>query len=96
MFVVSVIYTCDLSEIDNHLATHIEYLDQQYKNGIFLVSGRKAPRTGGVILARSESLEALEVTISADPFKINGLAEYEITEFIPTKTTAELDFLREE
>ena len=94
MFVVSLNYTCELSEIEQHLDTHIEYLDKQYKNGVFLASGRKEPRTGGVILARSESLATLEDILSTDPFKIYGFAKYEITEFIPTKTSVELEFLK--
>ena len=94
MFVVSLTYTCKLSKIEEHLDAHIKYLEQQYKNGVFLASGRKEPRTGGVILARAESLVALETILSVDPFKINGLAKYEITEFIPTKTSVELEFLQ--
>ncbi|MBB1397254.1 YciI family protein [Pseudoalteromonas sp. SG44-8] len=93
MFVVSLTYVCDMSEVDKHLNSHIEYLNKQYSNGVFLASGRKEPRIGGVILARAESREALEQILSEDPFKIYGLASYEVTEFIPSKTSPELEFL---
>lgn len=93
MFVVSLTYTCDLSEVEKHLSDHLDYLERYYGNGTFLASGRKEPRTGGVILARAESIGSLEAVLSEDPFKVHGLADYEITEFVPTKTSAELEFL---
>ena len=93
MFIISLTYIFEMSEVDAHLSAHIDYLNQQYANGAFLASGRKIPRIGGVILANIESIEKLDQILSEDPFKQNGLAEYEITEFIPTKTSPELDFL---
>ena len=94
MFVVSLTYICELSEVEKHLASHMEYLEQQYHDGVFLASGRKEPRTGGIILARAESLDVIKTVLSKDPFKINKLAKYEITEFITTKTSLELEFLQ--
>lgn len=93
MFIVSLTYVVEMSEIDKHLNNHIEYLEKHYSKGVFLVSGRKIPRTGGVILARAETREALEQVLSKDPFKIYGLANYDVTEFVPSKTSRELEFL---
>jgi uncharacterized protein YciI len=93
MFVVSLTYVCELSEIEKHLADHIDYLDENYAKGVFLASGRKEPRTGGVILAQMDSRTELDKLIEKDPFKINGLANYEVIEFIPSKTIEALSFL---
>jgi uncharacterized protein YciI len=93
MFVISLTYTCDMSEVDKHLSAHIDYLDRQYSDGVFLASGRKVPRIGGVILADVESRDKLDQILAEDPFMQHGLADYDITEFIPTKTSAELNFL---
>ena len=93
MFVVSLTYVCELSEVDKYLDSHMEYLNKQYVNGVFLASGRKTPRTGGIIFAQAESREVLEHILSADPFKVHGLANYEITEFVASKAAPELDFL---
>lgn len=93
MFIVSLTYVCELSEIEKYLADHIDYLDQHYAKGIFLASGRKEPRTGGIILAQMESRAELEKLLDKDPFKINGLANYEVIEFIPSKTSTSLSFL---
>ncbi len=84
MFIISITYTADIQQIEAHLDEHKQYLQAQYDAGHFIASGRKVPRTGGIILARSESMELLEPIISADPFHLNKLAEYEITEFMPT------------
>jgi len=96
MFVISLTYICEMSDVEKHLSSHIDYLNTQYSNGVFLASGRKVPRTGGVILANAESREALDLILSDDPFKRHGLANYEVTEFVPSKTSQALDFLKQE
>ncbi len=95
MFIISLTYTCDISEIEKHLADHIDYLDRQYSEGVFLASGRKVPRTGGVILANVESRDKLDRILAEDPFKQHAVANYDVIEFIPTKTSNELEFLRQ-
>ncbi|WP_299008968.1 YciI family protein [uncultured Shewanella sp.] len=94
MFVVSLTYLVALSEVEIHLPAHITYLEAQYTAGHFLASGRKEPRTGGVILALVDSREVLEHILDFDPFKQNGIAHYDVIEFMPTKTAPELEFLR--
>ena len=93
MFIVSLTYISEMSEVDKYLEAHIEYLNKYYELGIFIASGRKVPRTGGIILAQAESRSELETILNNDPFKINNLANYELTEFVPTKTIPELAFL---
>ncbi|MEG8230131.1 hypothetical protein [Rickettsia koreansis] len=43
------------------------------------------PRIGGIILANIEKLSQLKDILREDPFYINNIAEYEITNFTPTK-----------
>ncbi|HZF71435.1 YciI family protein [Sulfuricurvum sp.] len=95
MFIISLTYIKPLEEVDVLLEEHIAYLKEQYALKNFLASGRKVPRIGGVILAHAISREEIETIISLDPFHRHGIAEYEITEFIPTMTVNELAFLRE-
>ncbi|WP_339916786.1 YciI family protein [Yeosuana marina] len=95
MFIISLTYKTQLEKIDQYLKEHIEFLNEQYELGNFLVSGRKIPRTGGIILSKASSKSELEKIIEKDPFKINELADYEITEFIPSKTNEKLRFLLE-
>lgn len=84
MFVVSLTYKVDLSEVDRLIPAHVIYLEACYANGVFIASGRKEPRTGGVILAQAKSLEILNKVLEKDPFYIAGIADYEVTEFIPS------------
>lgn len=53
MFIVSLTYHASLEQIDAYLAEHVAFLKEQYAQGHFLASGRKVPRTGGIILARA-------------------------------------------
>ncbi|WP_428524792.1 YciI family protein [Roseibium sp.] len=81
LFVVDLTYIADLSKIDALLEPHRAFLKSGYDRGVFLASGPKEPRTGGVIIARANTRAELEKLIEQDPFKQEGVAEYRITEF---------------
>lgn len=95
MHIISLTYKVPLEEVDNYLNDHIVYLNTQYELGNFHASGRKVPRTGGIILSKLADQEELKGIIEKDPFKIHDVADYEITEFIASKTCDELSFLKE-
>jgi uncharacterized protein YciI len=85
MFIFLLKYTKGLEAIDKALPEHEKYLEKFYKAGNFICSGRKVPRTGGIILCKASSFaEAAKIT-EEDPFAINGIVEYEIVEFVTTK-----------
>ena len=69
------------TEIDRRMREHVAFLDECYRAGVFLASGRQVPRKGGVILAVSPSREDLETVMRHDPFVRDGLASFEIVEF---------------
>jgi len=96
MFIISLTYIRPLEEIDKVLAEHVIYLKEQYSLGHFIASGRKVPRCGGIILSKIDSLEKLEKVLEIDPFKIKGLAQYDIQEFIPSMSSLEFINLKEE
>ena len=81
MFVIELTYKADLSEIDAHMKAHMAFLNRYYASGNFLVSGRKIPRDGGIILAVGDSKEQIEQIIREDPFHSHGLATFRIIEF---------------
>ena len=95
MFIINITYKTALDKVDQYLNEHIEFLNKQYELGNFLASGRKVPRTGGIILSKVKEMSVLEQIIAQDPFKINELADYQLIEFIPSKTCEELKFLIE-
>ncbi|MFD2058227.1 YciI family protein [Mesorhizobium calcicola] len=94
MFVVSLNYKVPLTEIDRLAAAHVEWLKACYADGIFVASGPKKPRTGGIIIAQCPR-EVLEARLAADPFAKAGAADYDVTEFTARMTTASLDDFRE-
>ena len=90
MFIAILTYKKPIEEVEKNLAEHIKFLDKYYENKKFLISGRRNPRTGGIILVNSDSLEEVSQIIREDPFYVNNLADYEIIEFIPTKFISRL------
>jgi uncharacterized protein YciI len=81
MFVIELIYKADLAAIDAHMPAHVAFLKKYYAAGNFLVSGRKIPREGGIILAVGPSRDAIERIVKEDPFCAQGLADFRIIEF---------------
>jgi uncharacterized protein YciI len=81
MFVIELVYTADLRVIDAHMAAHVKFLKKYYASGNFLVSGRKIPRNGGIILAVARTRSEIEAIVLEDPFHVHGLAEFRIIEF---------------
>ena len=81
MFVIELTYKADLAEIDAHMAAHVVFLKKHYASGNFLVSGRKIPRDGGIIMAVGISRRQIETIIEEDPFYQHGLADFRIIEF---------------
>lgn len=81
LFIISLFYKATLADVDKHLAGHNAFLTKYYENGSFICSGPKVPRTGGIILCKADSYGSVVAIIEEDPFKINGMADYDITEF---------------
>ena len=81
MFVIELIYKSSLGEIDGAMPAHMKFLKKYYAAGTFLLSGRKIPRDGGVILAAGKSREEIERIAREDPFCSRGLADCRVIEF---------------
>ncbi|MFI6011016.1 YciI family protein [Streptomyces sp. NPDC051243] len=95
MFVLELTYTAPIEDVDAVLEAHVAWLDEQYAKGMFLASGRKNPRDGGVILAVAEDRARIEEVAATDPFVGAGVCAYRITEFVATKTAPALERYRE-
>ena len=88
MFVLLLTYTEPLGEVDALMRRHMAWLDEHYTAGRFIVSGRRVPRTGGVILARGDDREEIERIAASDPFVTGGVATVEIVQFRASQTAA--------
>lgn len=92
MFIISHTYKGPLELADPYLKAHAEFLNKQYEPGNFLASGRKAPRTGGIILSTVADKNELVKIIEEDPFKKNQLADYERQNLFRPKPAKSLNF----
>lgn len=81
MFVLELTYQRPLDELDAAMPRHMAYLNAHYAAGTFLVSGRKVPRDGGIILATGPDRATIEAIAAADPFVQEGLATVRVVEF---------------
>ena len=81
MFVIELTYKATLAEIDANMAAHVLFLKKYYAAGHFVVSGRKVPRDGGIIVAIAKSRQQIEAIIREDPFFERGLADFRIIQF---------------
>jgi uncharacterized protein YciI len=94
VFVIELLYKAPLDEIDAAMAAHVAFLKKHYASGHFLVSGRKIPRDGGIIIAAGSSREEIEAIVRADPFVTRGLADVRVVEFRASQKAKGLEHLR--
>jgi uncharacterized protein YciI len=90
VFVIELIYTAELAQIDAHMKSHVAFLNKHYAAGTFVVSGRKVPRDGGVIIATGDDRDAIEAIVREDPFIARGLAEFRIVQFRASQRAADV------
>ncbi|WP_412480569.1 YciI family protein [Azonexus sp. IMCC34839] len=84
LYLIVLSYLRPLAEVDEYMDAHRAFLKKHYDAGHFLISGRKEPRTGGIILARAASADEVLTWVSEDPFRQAGVAAYEFIGWTPT------------
>ncbi|RKP49119.1 YciI family protein [Trinickia fusca] len=85
MFIVMLHYLQPIPVVEQHVEQHRAFLDRHYAAGHFIASGPQVPRIGGVILAQGLTREALDQVLAEDPFYREGVAQYQVVEFVPRK-----------
>jgi uncharacterized protein YciI len=83
MYVVLLTYVKPWSDVMRLAPEHRAYAATRYADGSYLMSGRKPDRSGGVILAIAGDRAELDTILSGDPFWREGVARYEVVEFLP-------------
>ena len=94
MFIVTLTYLKPVEEIDALMHDHVAWLKKGYDEGLFIASGRRVPRSGGVILAKSGDEQALRENLARDPFVVHGTARCEVVEFTPSMTAPGAEVLK--
>lgn len=92
MFVVSLTYHQPIDVVDALTESHKDWLKKYYAQGVFIASGRKVPRTGGIILAKSITHAELDKILAEDPF--NAVANYDVIEFVPSMAIESVEALK--
>ncbi|PWJ39958.1 YciI family protein [Sediminitomix flava] len=95
MIIIELTYKVAVEMADKYMSEHLEFINKQYELGNFIASGKKEPRTGGIILSNMESQSDLEKIMDEDPFKIHDITEFKFTKFIPSRTSEDFKFLIE-
>lgn len=93
MFIIDINYIAPLEEVDSYADGHVAYLKKYSEKNVFIIAGRKVPRTGGILIALTDSREEVEKIITEDPFYQNKVAEMTITEFLHARHNPALDQL---
>lgn len=85
MVVIELKYKKSLAMVNDYLDAHRAFLQKYYGEGIFVMSGPKHPRNGGIIIAAVDFQAACEI-IKDDPFYQAQIAEYNVMEFDASKS----------
>lgn len=96
MFVLELTYTVPMEQVQPLVDGHMAWVREHREAGVFLMSGRKVPRDGGVILALGDDRAAMEELVATDPFSVAGVCEYRVTQFLATSVALGLERLKEE
>ncbi|MGN6376244.1 MAG: YciI family protein [Sphingomonas sp.] len=73
-------YIAPLDEVDAQLKAHVDWLEVGFDEGVFLIAGRRNPRSGGVIVVRGTA-DAVTAVAKSDPFVTSGVASFEVVPF---------------
>ncbi len=91
MYIVNLTYHRPIEEVDSYLEGHITWLKHYFQEGSFIASGRKDPRTGGVILVKNMERTQLDAILAQDPFI--AVANYEVTNVALTTASSGFEAL---
>ena len=91
MFIIELSYKVPLADIDSNMKAHVAFLKKYYDAGHFLISGRKIPRDGGIIVAVGGSRQEIEAIAREDPFYTRGLADVRVIEFRASQRAADIE-----
>jgi uncharacterized protein YciI len=85
LYIVSLKYKVPLEEADKVFPEHIAYIEKYHAAGKYIISGRREPRVGGVLIAANCTRDEIEKIVAEDPYNQKGIADFEIIDLIPTR-----------
>ena len=88
MLIIELTYKKPLDDVNELLQKHRDFLSKYYRKKVFLASGPKNPRNGGIILSMSDKA-TIDKVLEEDPFYQHEIADYRVIEFEPNKYSDE-------
>ena len=65
-----------------YIPMHEKHIAAGIAAGMVLLAGPKVAEGGGLMIVRAESREELDAFLGRDPFTVNGLARFDVKEFM--------------
>lgn len=93
MFIILLKFSKHKEKAQEFMKAHMDWVQQGFSDGIFLVVGSIKPGLGGAVIAHNITLSDLQKRIDVDPFVIEKIVEPEILEIGLAKWDQRLEFL---
>jgi uncharacterized protein YciI len=84
-FMIEITYCVPVEQLGEIVTQHRTFLQLGYECGWLLMSGPQNPKTGGIVIARAPSLQALKAYFQDDPYLLYEVATHRYVEFEPVK-----------
>jgi uncharacterized protein YciI len=78
-------YLAPLDQVDVARDAHIAFVDELDRAGVLVSAGRQNPPVGGVIVLNVDTEAEAHALLAADPYVVQGLAEYAATGWTPVR-----------
>lgn len=82
-FIIEITYTAPPDKMAEIRPQHRAYIQTGFDCGLLLFSGPMEPMTGGIVVARMNSLSDVTDFFAQDPYNIADVAAYRFIEFKP-------------
>lgn len=93
MFIILLKFSRNKENAQEFMKAHMNWIQQGFSDGIFLVVGSIKTGLGGAVIAHNTTLSDLKERVDADPFVIEKIVEAEILEIGLAKWDQRLEFL---
>ena len=88
--IINLHYLTNEEQVAKIRPAHREFLDLGYAERIFIASGPKSDKTGGIILSKG-NIEDIKIFIKNDPYYTNNIAKYSFSTFDAVKHIPEIN-----
>ena len=90
MYLINISYKVPVEQVEPYFEPHIAFVRKYVASDIFLLTAKKVPRSGGILLANVGTKEELEKILQEDPFREFDLAEFQVQEIQLSQVSGKL------